>query len=141
MVRNPPNDVSGGSGHVSIAWPKEILESPNGQTIGYVMPRIDEARTVFEVFNKQKRKMLGLVIPDGYFLAIGRNIASAVDSIHSAGYIIGDVNNENILVHNNTRITIIDTDSFQIIRRQNYKETTLHQSSETDTMMPLGWRF
>ena len=113
MVRNPPNDVSGGSGHVSIAWPKEILESPNGQTIGYVMPRIDEARTVFEVFNKQKRKMLGLVIPDGYFLAIGRNIASAVDSIHSAGYIIGDVNNENILVHNNTRITIIDTDSFQ----------------------------
>jgi DNA-binding helix-hairpin-helix protein with protein kinase domain len=43
-----------------------------------------------------------------------RNIAAAVHALHTRGYVIGDVNESNILVADNALVTVVDTDSFQV---------------------------
>src|SRR5438105_3869599 len=43
-----------------------------------------------------------------------RNIAAAVHAVHSRGYVIGDVNESNILVTDTALATLVDTDSFQV---------------------------
>ncbi len=43
-----------------------------------------------------------------------RNLARAVRSVHSRGYVIGDVNESNVLVAEDAIVTLVDTDSFQV---------------------------
>src|SRR6516225_7246599 len=42
MLTNPPEDPAKASGGVSIAWPVEILCTPNGNQdfLGFLMPRV-----------------------------------------------------------------------------------------------------
>ncbi|OIP71251.1 MAG: hypothetical protein AUK48_12680 [Oscillatoriales cyanobacterium CG2_30_44_21] len=43
-----------------------------------------------------------------------RKLARAVRSVHSRGYVIGDVNESNVLVADDAIVTLVDTDSFQV---------------------------
>jgi serine/threonine protein kinase len=47
-------------------------------------------------------------------LRTARNLARAVRSVHSRGYVIGDVNESNVLVADDAIVTLVDTDSFQV---------------------------
>ncbi|TPW10014.1 MAG: hypothetical protein FD130_2334, partial [Halothiobacillaceae bacterium] len=49
-----------------------------------------------------------------HLVAIARNIASVCESLHHRGYVIGDVNFKNWMVIHDSRVTVIDTDSFQV---------------------------
>ncbi|MDJ0736311.1 MAG: hypothetical protein QNJ47_19980 [Nostocaceae cyanobacterium] len=49
------------------------------------------------------------------------NIASIIEAIHAAGYVLGDMKPENILVNNRALPSIIDTDSFQVRHPNNRK--------------------
>src|SRR5262249_31075698 len=42
------------------------------------------------------------------------NLATAASAIHAKGYVIGDVNHGNMLVHDQAVAALIDTDSFQV---------------------------
>jgi len=43
-----------------------------------------------------------------------RNVAAAFEAIHTLGHVIGDVNQGNVVIANNSVVKLIDCDSFQI---------------------------
>ena len=113
LVANAPSDPGSSIGHASIAWPEILLYDEHSKFIGYVMPQIANTRTLLQIFNPQLRAHASLTC-DGFFLhRAARNMAAAIGAIHKRDYIIGDLNESNILVTHQALVTIIDTDSFQ----------------------------
>jgi len=113
MLANAPIDPGRSIGHASIAWPEVLLYDEHGMFMGYVMPRISNTRTLLQVFNPRLRAQ-SLTGCDGLFLhRSARNMAAAIGALHGRNYIVGDLNESNILVTHQALVTIIDTDSFQ----------------------------
>src|SRR5690348_15996476 len=58
MVANPPEDPTRPQGHVSIAWPTDILYDPQARCAGFLMPRIDLGSSVplLKLYNPKSRK-------------------------------------------------------------------------------------
>lgn len=117
MVANPPFDTMKARGHVSIAWPTEILYEDGGDFVGYLMPRIQQAPSIFELYHPKERARSFPGFHRRYFLAVARNIAIALEALHTHNYVFGDFNESNILVSPNALVTFIDTDSYQVTDR------------------------
>jgi DNA-binding helix-hairpin-helix protein with protein kinase domain len=116
MLRHPPTDPMTARRHVSIAWPRELLVSDDraGTFRGFLMPRIDRADTVANVHHPQTRRRKHPSFDYRYLHRTAANIAVAVDALHRRGYVIGDINDQNILVNSQALVTLIDTDSMQV---------------------------
>lgn len=114
MRSNPPVDPSRAAGHASIAWPRELLYDGNGRFAGYLMPHVADAVLLLEVFNPRRRARTLPAFDRRYLHRTARNLASAVAALHRRGYVIGDLNQSNVLVTPRALITLIDTDSFQV---------------------------
>jgi DNA-binding helix-hairpin-helix protein with protein kinase domain len=56
MLTNPPEDPTKASGRVSIAWPVEILFTPNGKEdfLGFVMPPVTGLRPLIVLQNQDR---------------------------------------------------------------------------------------
>jgi DNA-binding helix-hairpin-helix protein with protein kinase domain len=114
MLANAPDDPGRSIGHASIAWPEFLLYDRQGAFMGFVMPRIPNARMLLQVFNPHLRIQSSMDC-DGFFLhRVARNLSAAVGALHARDYIIGDLNECNILVTSKALVTVIDTDSFQV---------------------------
>ncbi len=116
MIANPPSDPMSGTGTPSIAWPIDRLvdlDNPT-QCLGYVMPRAVNPRTVFEFYNPRTRRQQCPLFHYRYLVRTARNLASAFRALHERGYVVGDVNESNILVSDTALVTLVDTDSFQV---------------------------
>jgi DNA-binding helix-hairpin-helix protein with protein kinase domain len=109
MLASPPDGVDAG-GHVAIAWPVELADG------GFLMPRIDLTRTVplFQVYNPASRVQIAPGFTWRYLLRTARNVAAIVDSLHRAGYVVGDINESNLLVNTRALATLVDCDSMQV---------------------------
>jgi serine/threonine protein kinase len=114
MVAHPPTDPSRGSGHTSIAWPVSLLFDDSGQFVGYLMPYVQQTTKLLTVFNPTLRAKKLPSFNRRYLHRAARNLAVAIRAIHQEGYVVGDINESNILVADTALITIIDTDSFQV---------------------------
>ena len=96
------------------AWPEELVEDPDGHTVGFIMKKLSGYVPLHHLFSPMDRKKM---FPDkGYnFLAhVARNLAVAFQHMHESGLVIGDVNEGNILVNAIGLVSFIDCDSFQI---------------------------
>ena len=115
MLAQAPKDPMRDRGHASIAWPIDLVHRLDGNqaVAGFLMPRILKARPIHCLYSPQTRKVLPAFTYRALCLT-ARNVASAVWAIHEAGYVIGDVNDANILVTGDALVTLVDTDSFQI---------------------------
>ncbi len=124
MVANPP-DTDNSNGHVYLAWPRTRLHNDNGAVVGFLMPRVpDGFLPVINYYNPSLRQsQLGQLAASSaintLLLQISRNFAAAVHSLHQRGYIIGDINESNVLVNNKGLVTLIDCDSFQVRDERN----------------------
>ena len=76
--------------------------------VGYLM-KLSLGTPLYAVF----RELLSGARSPENGLAIARNFVRAIAAIHSAGALVGDINERNILVEGE-RVVIIDTDSFQV---------------------------
>ncbi len=116
MIGNPPVDPMANIGHPSIAWPQERLFTvePEPRCVGFVMPRVNNMRSVFEFYNPKTRRQHCPMFHYRYLIRTARNLAAAVHALHSRGYVIGDMNESNILVNEMALVTLVDTDSFQV---------------------------
>ena len=115
MLEHPPDGAHAG-GHVSIAWPTELVHGDGDQVVGFLMPRIDvrSATPVFNVYNPATRMRIAPGFSWRYLVRTARNIAAIVDSVHRAGHVIGDLNESNFLVDRRALVTLVDCDSMQI---------------------------
>ena len=115
MLVNPPDDPMAETGHISIAWPLDLLQNADPpRFVGYLMPRVSGMRPIFTYYNPAVRRRLSPLFHTLYLHRAARNLAAAVRALHSRGYVIGDVNESNILVSDTALVTLVDTDSFQV---------------------------
>ena len=121
MVHNPPQRLV--TNHFLIAWPTGIVHTrPEGmaRTVGYLMRKVntDEFHEIGGWSNpsRRERRLRGRrsQFDYGKLLLMARNLAAAVDAVHKAGYVIGDINSRNVLANGDGRVALIDTDSFQV---------------------------
>ena len=128
MADNPPN-VPQREGHVSIAWPLDTLHTGlpanTGNTAGFLMHKISSMREVNSAYNPAARKRNFPHFTYAHLCAVAINVAAIVNAVHGQNYVIGDINESNIMVNDNGLVTLIDTDSFQVIDR---RDGTVHRS-------------
>ncbi|MBD2730032.1 tetratricopeptide repeat protein [Nostoc sp. FACHB-892] len=121
MLANPPENPTASLGHISIAWPEDLLRAPDGKNsiLGFLMPRIQGMRPIIDFYNPRTRRQHCPLFNYQYLLRTARNLAAAFAALHASGYCIGDVNESNILVSDTALVTLIDTDSFQVLDPSN----------------------
>lgn len=116
MLDNPPTDPMAARGHPSIAWPLDrafSYEDPP-RFVGYVMPRVNHMQQVFSFYNPRTRRKSCPLFHYRYLIRTARNLAAAFRALHERGYVVGDVNESNVLVSDTALVTMVDTDSFQV---------------------------
>jgi DNA-binding helix-hairpin-helix protein with protein kinase domain len=97
------------------AWPTATLhENPNGPVAGFVMPRIVGHHEAHTLYSPAQRKQCSPQADWAFLVHTAMNCAAAFDTIHQLGYVVGDVNQKNVLVSTKATISLIDCDSFQI---------------------------
>jgi DNA-binding helix-hairpin-helix protein with protein kinase domain len=97
------------------AWPIETLRSRDtGKVQGFLMPKISDYEPLHNLYNPKQRKQR---FPDkdwAFLVSTARNVASAFETIHKHGHVIGDVNENLVLFSRDSTVKLIDCDSFQI---------------------------
>ena len=114
MKANPPQDPSNSSGHSAIAWPLDLLYTPTGTFAGFLMPYVQNTTPLLGVFNPRLRASTLPGFDWRYLHRVARNLALALSALHARDYVVGDLNESNILVTPSALVTLIDTDSFQV---------------------------
>ena len=115
MVAYPPDNPTDNLGHPSIAWPIELLrEITSNQLVGFVMPRVHQSLRLSEVYNPRARREKIPLFNYRYLVRTARNLCAAVQAVHQADYVIGDLNESNVLVSDRALVTLVDADSFQV---------------------------
>ena len=91
-----------------VTWPTDVVYQ-NGQFSGYVMPILKNTEALNVMYSdKYKCSFVQRSI-------LARNLCAAVNSVHNAGQVCGDLNPNNIKVDPiGARVTLIDTDSYHI---------------------------
>ena len=103
------------NGRNLVAWPEDVLFDNNGLFQGFVMPKIENKKSLIWATRPSDRATLW---PNGYkwhySLAIAFNLALTIEHVHQAGIVVGDMNTNNILIDASGNVTLIDADSFNI---------------------------
>ncbi|MCX5980421.1 MAG: tetratricopeptide repeat protein [Nostocales cyanobacterium LacPavin_0920_SED1_MAG_38_18] len=121
MIANPPTEPNSHLHHVSFAWTKSALKNAQGDCVGFLMPEIKDGKELINVYNSSLRKASKLEIDWRFLHTTALNIVSIIEALHAAGYVLGDIKQQNILVNNRALPSIIDTDSFQVKNPKNGK--------------------
>jgi TonB family protein len=114
MIADRPAGATTGPGGGVFAWPLDLLRDGGGRCVGLLLPRVDGKLRVFELYNPATRRDRAPLFHHGLLHRAARNLAAAFHKLHEAGFVVGDVNESNILVGEDGRVTLIDTDSFQV---------------------------
>lgn len=126
MLLNPPEQPQT---HIALAWPTALLyrqasrlravttvdETPSaGSFVGFLMPKIMGRHAIFHIYNPAMRQQLPYPVDLNFLYRTATNLAVIVSALHAKGYVIGDINESNILVNRQALVTLIDCDSFQV---------------------------
>lgn len=97
------------------AWPQDTLhKSREGPVIGFLMPKIMERFPIHMLYSPAYRRQNYADRGWDFLLWVARNTAAAFAAIHNHGHVLGDVNQGNVLFGIDSKVVLIDTDSFQI---------------------------
>lgn len=110
----------------AIAWPLDLIVTADAphEVLGFLMPRVADARPLHHFYTPKTRRQELFGLTYRYLLRMGRNLAAAVWALHDRGYVIGDVNESNVLAAQTTLVSLVDTDSFQVrdrLRRHTFR--------------------
>lgn len=117
MCANPPVEGAQSGQEFPLAWPVDVLHSADRkrQVIGYLMPKMNEMAPIINIYSPQARLQHRPQFTYGHLLRTGLSLARAVSAVHASSYIIGDLNYTNVFVSEEAQVTLIDTDSFQVL--------------------------
>lgn len=89
---------------------------------GFLMPRVKEADLLFSYMHPEERKLRHPHITTKHIYVIAHNIAYAMGKIHAWKHtVIGDVNESNVLVGSDLKVTFVDADSVQYTNGRVYR--------------------
>lgn len=109
MLDNPP--VIAGNAPVTLAWPLDRLLTRAGECVGYVMPHVKDKEPLFNIYHPGARPRTA---DYPFLLRTAKHIAVAVSAFHRHGYVVGDINEFNILIGPDASVAVVDTDSIQV---------------------------
>lgn len=97
------------------AWPERTLHRrEDGAVVGFTMQRITKRLPVHMLYSPAQRRELFPKARWDFLVFVARNLAAAFDTLHDHGHVLGDVNQGNALVGEDSRVILIDCDSFQV---------------------------
>lgn len=97
------------------AWPIEALrKNQTGPVVGFLMPKVVGFEPIHALYSPVQRRQNHPELAWDFLLHVARNIAAAFATIHQHGHVIGDVNQDNVLVGRDSKVMLIDCDSFQV---------------------------
>lgn len=94
-----------------IVYPLDTVEDENGRFIGFIMDKI-EGEDIKKLSNKKYVTSNNISTKD--ILAVLLRIQSIIIKLHKQGIIIGDLNDQNIIIDKNMNVYFIDCDSWCI---------------------------
>jgi hypothetical protein len=112
MIAHPPPPA--GLPGVLIAWPQDLLLDDHGRLIGILLPRVEHGVPLITAFNPRLRAQKLPHYQRAHLLLVAQRLATLVETMHQAGYVIGDLNESNVLISSTGDVVLIDTDSFQV---------------------------
>ena len=122
MIAHPPTDLQGTN--YLVCWPKEIIFSKNKKFIGFIMPlAFSSSRELYELCPLQNRlptaweQKYDRKTGDGLTarMKLCTNLAASVHRVHFLKkYVFADIKPQNILVTDDSKVSLIDLDSIQI---------------------------
>lgn len=115
MITHQPNDPNQNLNHNSFAFPQSLLQDAQGHYVGFLMQHIQQSTELIDIYSPKIRRIRKLEVDWHFLHTTALNIAAIMKSIHQAGYIIGDVKPQNILINSRGLPSFIDTDSFQVV--------------------------
>ncbi len=114
MRANPPYNPKP-SHQPYIAWPLDLLYTQQEQFIGYLTPHFQNAVPLSTILNPDDHQAQTFPrFNDRRLYHTARNLAAAIGALHARGYVIGDINDSNILVTPSAMVILTNTDSFQV---------------------------
>ncbi|HUL74115.1 MAG TPA: hypothetical protein VLT86_13495 [Vicinamibacterales bacterium] len=115
MIAHPPAQVAV-NGQTVIAWPtRKILAQPaTGLVTGFLMPRVSAGVPAAHLHNMKSRLARHAHFNWRYLVRAAMNLALTFQNLHESGYVIGDVNDQGVLVTGNAVVALVDCDSFQV---------------------------
>ena len=96
-----------------VTWPKDVLYDQDG-FVGYVMQRVKNISSLSELYSNNKYDLRTRLIA-------AYNLCAAIDTIHSAGQVCGDLNPRNICINldqndaDKFQVILVDADSYHFI--------------------------
>ena len=97
------------------AWPTGLVRDARTRLVaGFLMPRVTDCRPVQELYNPAQRLRSFPRAGWAFQVRAALNLAAAFDEVHTAGCLVGDVNQSNALVSQTALVRLIDCDSFQV---------------------------
>ncbi|MFK7795833.1 MAG: hypothetical protein AB8E82_00160 [Aureispira sp.] len=122
QLEHPP--LTTDQAHVPISWVKTLLYDEKGNFVGFLMPRATGEK--LEILTAQKlpkslnpiwqRLQLGSPQALRLRLKVCHNIAVAVQLLHATQrYVLVDLKPDNIIIQPNGLVTIVDTDSVEVV--------------------------
>ena len=101
------------------AWPVGVIWDQvraGPRVVGFLMPEVVEHRELHQLFSPAERKRHFPAANWKMLALTGSNLARVVSAVHQAGAVIGDLNQNNVLVSSKATVKLIDCDSFQFRR-------------------------
>lgn len=100
------------------AWPQDTLHtSRGGSMVGFLMPKVSGKAPIHMVYSPAHRRQDLPKAAWDFLLFVARNTATAFNTLHRHGHVLGDVNQGNVLVGNDSKVMLIDSDSCQVDAR------------------------
>lgn len=101
-----------------VAWPQETLHpTRGGQIAGFLMPKVAGKDPIHMVYSPAHRRQDHPKAAWDFLLFVARNIAASFETLHTHGHVIGDVNQNGVMVGKDSKVVLIDSDSFQVNAR------------------------
>lgn len=98
-----------------VAWPRQTIHSTKGGPIlGFTMSKISGRDPIHQTYSPAHRRQEKPGRKWDFLVASARNTAAAFEAIHGQGHVVGDVNENGILIGDDALARLIDSDSFQI---------------------------
>lgn len=97
------------------AWPQATLHpSSGGAVAGFLMPKVTGRDPIHMLYGPAYRRQNRPKAAWDFLLYAARNTAVAFEALHARGHVLGDVNQGNVFVGADSKVVLIDCDSFQI---------------------------
>jgi len=101
-----------------LAWRQETLHATRGgAVVGFLMPKVAGKEPIHMVYSPAHRRHDHPKAAWDFLLFVARNIAACFETVHKHGHVIGDVNQNGVMVGKDSKVILIDSDSFQVNAR------------------------